>query len=195
MRKKELLFATSNEGKIREARYVLSPLGFEIRPIEMDFDEPITGSISEIALHKLHQVLAKGMTHVFVEDSGIFFDAYHQFPGILSKRVFQGIGYRGIEKLLMHESKKAWFEGAIAAHWQGAIKVFSAKTFGHLFFQSEQTLAPESGLPFDPIFVPEGENCVLQQLPYEQRIKHSYRRKALVKMAHWMDQQGVKSIF
>lgn len=189
MKNRRFIFATSNEGKIREASIVLSAYGIQIQPIPFSFREPITGSISDVAWDKLYQVLEIEHQNVLVEDSGIFFEAYHQFPGVLSKRVFEGIGYEGIDRLLADQSRKAWFEGAVAVSWQGEVKVFTAKMNGHIIPLSEQTtITPEPGLPFDPIFVPEGETQVLRQLPMEKRLKYSYRKKALVKMVHWIEQ-------
>lgn len=189
-----LQFATTNQGKIREARDVLLSFGIEIEPLLINFAEPTEGSISEVALHKLTQVMKEGYQNVMVEDSGIFFAAYSQFPGILSKRVFQGIGYQGIEKLLAGETREAWFEGAVAVNWKGKTEVFSAKTFGQIIPQKDQKLKPESGLPFDPIFVPRGETQVLRQLPYQKRMEHSYRRKTLVQLARWIHKmEGVES--
>lgn len=191
MKNRRLIFATSNEGKIREASIVLADFGIQIQPIPFPFREPVTGSIADVALDKLYQVLENEHLNVLVEDSGIFFEAYHQFPGVLSKRVFEGIGYEGIDRLLAGQSRKAWFEGAVAVSWQGEVKVFSAKMDGYILPLSEQTIInPEPGLPYDPIFVPKGETQVLRQLPMEKRIEYSYRKKALIQMARWIDQHG-----
>lgn len=186
MKQVTLRFATTNRGKIREAREVLSTFGIQIEPLAVDFAEPKEGTISDVALAKLTQVRKQGYQNVMVEDSGIFFAAYSDFPGVLSKRVFQGIGYKGIEKLLVGESRKAWFEGAVAVYWHGQTKIFSAKTYGRIVPYHLQNLQPEAGLPYDPIFVPRGETKVFRELPFDKRLEHSYRRKALEKMAKWI---------
>lgn len=184
----KLTFVTSNEGKWQEAQDVLSPYGFEVQPITYDFAEPTAGTIEQIAIQKLQQIRNQGYRRVFVEDSGIFFAAYHQFPGVLSKRVFQGIGYRGLEKLLHNESKDAWFSGTVALDWDGEIKTFSASIDGTIV-KKKPSLAPEPGLPFDPIFVPTGEERVFAALSLEKRRQYSYRRRALINMANWIHEQ------
>lgn len=183
----QLIFVTSNEGKMREAKKVLTPYGLELECVPFQFTEPTSGTISEVALQKLQQVIRPDRKHVFVEDSGIFFTAYPGFPGVLSKRVFLGIGYHGIQKLLEGERKEAWFQGTVALYWDGEIRTFSGITEGRIVHPPEIP-TPEAGFPFDPIFIPTGEKQVMQKLSQEQRLKHSYRACALQKMADWIDQ-------
>lgn len=185
----QLIFVTSNEGKRQEAKKVLAPYGLELECVPFQFAEPTSGTISEVALQKLQQVIRPGWKQVFVEDSGIFFAAYRDFPGVLSKRVFLGIGYHGIEKLLAGERREAWFQGTVALYWHGEIRTFSGITEGKIVHPPEPP-TPEAGFPFDPIFVPTGEEKVMQKLSQEQRLNYSYRARALQKMANWIKGQG-----
>jgi XTP/dITP diphosphohydrolase len=186
----ELLFATGNQGKIAEAEKVLKPLGIEVIRYPIDLHEPTAGTVKDIAIHKLQQVIVKGVDHVMVDDAGIYFAAYPQFPGILSKRVFQGIGYRGIGKLLQGESRVAWFEGAIALCWKGQVQVFTGVTKGRLIEKIDDSIEVDPHFPYDPLFIPEGEKEVLKFLPQDKRLYYSYRRRALEQMAHWLFKQN-----
>ena len=45
---------------------------------------------------------------LIVDDAGIFFDGFNQFPGALAKYVMQGIGIKGILKLIQNKQKAAF---------------------------------------------------------------------------------------
>lgn len=182
----KLGFVTENAGKLAEARSILSPLGIELYHVALPLREPEEGTIREVCLEKLRQVRRMGLDRVMVDDAGIFLAAYQGFPGVLTKRIFDLIGYKGFMKLLAGESRKAWFEGAVAVLWDGEIRCFFAKTPGKIIEADPENLQPEPGFPFNPIFVPEGEDRVLSEIPPEERLKHSYRRKALEQLAAWL---------
>lgn len=182
----KLPFATANEGKLEEARRVLAPYGIEVVPLKVDIWEPKEGSVSEIALEKLRQVRAQGYQRVMVDDAAIFFAAYDQFPGVLTKRIFDRIGYRGIMKLLEGESRAAWFEGAVAVAWDHAEACFTAQTHGEIITCEPEEIVMQSGMPFNPIFIPENEQRVWADLSLEEQLKISYRGKALKQLATWL---------
>ncbi|TCP69603.1 non-canonical purine NTP pyrophosphatase [Baia soyae] len=185
----KIYFATMNESKLNEARQVLEPIGYQVLGLEVNYIEPDEGTVQEIAMQKLEQVLQvhPELQRVMVDDAGIFFQAYPLFPGVLAKRVFQRIGYHGIEKLLAGEDRSARFEGAIALYSHGQKKIFSGMTKGTIVEGIPTTDSLTNvGFPYDPLFVPDGGNQVLADMDIEQRLSFSYRRKMLDKMALWM---------
>lgn len=183
----ELTFVTSNRAKWLEAREILGAWGIELRLASHSMWEPDHGSVDEIANEKLKQVMELE-ENVMVDDAGIFFEAYPNFPGVLSKRAFHLLGYKGIQKLLVNESRKAWFEGAIAVSFRGQQNIFIGKTEGTIgdFDPELLTKYLDHPYPYDPIFIPEGKDTVLEELVHEQKLACSYRRKALVQMAEWI---------
>lgn len=188
-----LPFATTNEGKIQEAEQVLRPLGIEVVSLPLELLEPDAGTIEEVTREKLRQVKEMGLQRVMVDDAGIFFAAYPHFPGILTKRVVERIGYKGIFKLLQGESRDAWFEGAIAILWDGEINTFSARTDGRLLECLPSDVTPEPGFPFNPLFVPAGADRTLAEMSPRERERYSYRGKVLKEAARWlMERNGSK---
>lgn len=182
----ELYFATQNQGKVTEADQILRQFGIRVLPVPFNFRESTAGTTASIAQQKLAQIKEQGYQRVMVEDSGIYFAAYQHFPGVLSKRVFQGIGYAGLERLLQGVSRQAWFEGSVAVHWHGHEGVFSATMSGQMIDPFPHNPQPEPGHPFDPLFVVTGETIPFQQLSIEKRLHYSYRRMALLKMVQWI---------
>ncbi|WP_169713654.1 non-canonical purine NTP pyrophosphatase [Paludifilum halophilum] len=188
-----LPFATMNEGKIKEAVEVLRPFGIEVTPLSLDLVEPDVGSIEAVTRVKLEQVRKMGYQRAMVDDAGIFFAAYKGFPGVLTKRVFERIGYRGVMKLLEGETRKAWFEGAVAVMWDGEEVCFPEHTPGHLLEELPKKIRPEPGFPFNPLFVPDGAARTLSEMTQEERQRYSYRGKALRRVAQWLSSRpGVK---
>lgn len=186
----KLRFVTENVGKLEEARSILSPLGIEVIHHSLMLMEPVEGRIEEVCLEKLRQVRRMGLNRVMVDDAGLFLKAYPGFPGVLTKRIFDQIGYRGFMKLLAGESRQAWLEGAVAVLWDGKIRCFTARTHGSIIEAEPESLRPEPGFPFNPVFVPEGEDRVLSELSPEKRLEHSYRRKALEQLAAWLKERA-----
>lgn len=182
----KITFVTSNKKKVEETSQILKRYGIEVVAKPFALIEPGEGTVEEIALHKLKQVISKGEDQVMVDDAGIYFRAFPQFPGVLSKRIFQCLGYRGIKKLLAGEDRTAWFEGTIAVCWRGRICSFTGITPGFIIEDWPEDLNPNPSFPYDPIFVPEGESVVWQELSDEKKAFYSYRRKALEKMAEWI---------
>lgn len=186
----KLIFATQNQAKVAETKKVLAPYGIEVCCLPVAFVEPDSGTVEETARAKLEQVKQQGLDPVMVDDAGIYFAAYPDFPGVLSKRIVQRIGYKGIRKLLLKEPREACFKGAIGLYWNGEMKIFCGETRGRIIENIDENEPACPGFPYDPIFVPEGGVKVLSQLSEEELQVYSYRRKALESMARWLRQKA-----
>jgi non-canonical purine NTP pyrophosphatase (RdgB/HAM1 family) len=182
----KLTFVTSNQAKLAEVRSVLEPEGIMVESANFCFWEPDGGTVQEVALAKLRQV-EELWENVLVDDAGLYLDAYPNFPGVLSKRIFQMIGYRGLHKLLIGETRKARFEGAIALSVGRVQKVFIGQTEGEIssFDPYHLHVNREHSFPYDPIFIPQGEEQVLEKLEPHKKLFYSYRRKALSQLVEW----------
>lgn len=185
----KLTFVTSNQKKWQEAKEILAPYGIEVVAKHLTLREGEFGRVEEVARDKLEQVMIENRD-VMVDDTGIYFDAYPDFPGVLSKRLYQMIGYKGIDRLLRGESRKAWFEGAIAVSFRGQIQVFIGRTEGEIdhFDPERLPFDPQRSFPYDPIFIPKGEKEVLEKLDDHRKLELSYRRKALLQMVEWIQE-------
>lgn len=97
---KRLIFITSNKHKVEEIGAVLKDFGIEIEQLKMEYEEDKEAGMEEVAKKAAKQLAEKLKKPVIVEDTGLFFKAYNNFPGPMPKFVFSGIGYEGIFKLL-----------------------------------------------------------------------------------------------
>lgn len=88
----EVVCATSNAGKIREASAILAGTGFEIASVPLWLGEVETGtSYLENARLKAASALRLAQMPVLAEDSGLELDALGGLPGLRSAR-FVGAG-------------------------------------------------------------------------------------------------------
>ena len=86
---KQLVLASSNEGKIREIRRILAPLDIEVIPQAhfqvSEADEP-HGTFMENALAKARHAATLTGLPALADDSGICVDALDGAPGVYSAR-------------------------------------------------------------------------------------------------------------
>ncbi|WP_459194600.1 non-canonical purine NTP pyrophosphatase [Halosimplex sp. J119] len=105
-------FVTTNPGKVREAREYLA------EPVEQfDFDTPEIQSddLGAIAAHKARAAYEYADEPVFVDDAGLFVEAFDGFPGPYSSYVHDTVGVKRVWRLASEEDDRAAsFRGVVA---------------------------------------------------------------------------------
>ncbi|MEC9350513.1 MAG: non-canonical purine NTP pyrophosphatase [Candidatus Thermoplasmatota archaeon] len=183
-----ILFATGNENKIAEAREVFEPLGHTVEGLIIDgqrpnFDEPKDLGIEAVAEAKISQALAliEGSelqgSAILVEDSGIFLDAFPEWPGAESSDVERDIGLEGIIQRVNQSGERGTEYRAVAILssenqvWksQGVCRgTISNRPLG------------SNGFGYDPIFIPdEGDGRTFGELSNEVKNQISHRKKVM----------------
>ncbi len=183
-----IVFATSNEGKMREIRMIMADLGIEILSmkeagITADIVEDGT-TFEENAIIKAKAISAICDDIVLADDSGLEIDYLNKEPGIYSARYmgedtpYSVKNQNLIERLNGVEDSKrtARFVCVIAAAFpDGAVKTTKATIEGIIGHEP----AGENGFGYDPIvYVPEFGKTTAQLTP-EEKNKVSHRGKAL----------------
>lgn len=199
----ELIFATSNKGKLREAREILGDDYVLRSSAEAGITEdiPETGSsFRENSLQKAEYIWKKCGCNCFSDDSGLEVDALGGAPGIYSAR-YAGEGHdfdRNISKLL-HElsllDAKALIEGKAAPErtarfrcvvtliLDGEAHFFEGRIEGHIAYSR----SGNGGFGYDPVFIPDAfPDRSLAEVPEDVKNSISHRGEALRKMAAWL---------
>lgn len=188
----KLIFATGNQGKMKEIRMVMDDLEMEILSmkeagLEMEIEENGT-TFEENALIKA-RTIAKCVEDAIVlaDDSGLEVDYLNKEPGVHSSRYMgedtsYNIKNQHIIDLLEgveEKQRSARFVCTIAAVFpDGKEQVVRATIEGRIARESKGS----NGFGYDPIFyVPEFE-CTTAELTLEQKNKISHRGKALEQM-------------
>lgn len=87
----KLFFVTQNKAKVAEAKGILAPFGIDVEQKTVAFVEPDKGTVEETARAKLKQVRKQGLDQFMVDDAGIYFAAYKDFPGICPSGFMNGL--------------------------------------------------------------------------------------------------------
>ena len=183
-----ILFATGNENKIIEAQETLAPLGHTVEGLLIDgkrpdFNEPKELGLETVAEAKILQALTliEGTelqgSAILVEDSGIFLDAFPNWPGAESSDVKKEIGLFGvIERVNKSEIRGAEFR-AVAILSDGSN---FWKSRGVCRGSISNEIKGQKGFGYDPIFIPsEGDGRTFGELGAEVKNQISHRKKAM----------------
>ncbi len=185
---KKVIFATGNEGKMREIREILGDLDIQLLSLK---DAGIQANIVEDGktFEENAQIKARTICQltgeiVLADDSGLEIDYLNKEPGIYSARYMgEDTSYRIkntnlIERLngVPDEQRTARFVCAIAAAFpDGTMKTVRATMEGRIGYEEKG----ENGFGYDPIFYLPEYGCTSAELSMEEKNKISHRGKAL----------------
>ena len=91
-----IYFVSGNKGKLIEIQKFNENFGIDLAQAELDLLEPQATSLTYISKFKAVHAWKKLKKPLFVDDGGIFFEKYNNFPGTMSKYVAHGLGSEGI---------------------------------------------------------------------------------------------------
>lgn len=184
----KIIFATGNEGKMKEVRIILEDLGLEVLSlkeagINIDIEENGT-TFEENAIIKANAIREIANCIVLADDSGLEIDYLDKAPGIYSARYMgedtsYDIKNNKILELLKdvpNEKRTARFVCAIAAALPNG-KVFTTR--GTIEGIIGYKIEGENGFGYDPIFYLPEYNCTTAQLSMDKKNELSHRGKAL----------------
>ena len=184
----KIIFATGNEGKMKEVRMILEDLGLPVLSLK---DAGITADVEEngTTFEENAQIKAKAIMEmtgalVLADDSGLEVDALDKEPGIYSARYMgQDTSYHIknqniIDRLegKVGEERSARFVCAIAAAFpDGRVLITRGTMEGQIGYEEKG----ENGFGYDPIFYLPEYQCYSAELSLEEKNKLSHRGKAL----------------
>lgn len=185
---KRIIFATSNEGKMKEVRDILRGIDIELLSlkdigIEVDIEEDGT-TFEENAIIKAETVCKLSGEIVLADDSGLEVDYLDKAPGIYSARFlgentpyFEKNSYI-IDRLkgIPNDRRSARFVCAIACSFPNGSTVTRRGIFeGYI----AEEMSGANGFGYDPIFYVPEYYCTSADMPTELKNQISHRAKAL----------------
>lgn len=188
---KKIIFATGNEGKMKEVRMILKELNVPVLSlkeagISADIDEN-GRTFTENAVIKATEIQKYTDAVVLADDSGLEIDYLNKEPGVYSARYMgEDTSYdikntAILERLagVPEEKRTARFVCAIAAALpDGTVLTSDGVMEGRIGHE----IAGENGFGYDPIFYLPEFGCTSAEISPEQKNEISHRGKALVKM-------------
>jgi XTP/dITP diphosphohydrolase len=184
--KKKIFFVTTNNEKVKEICLQLEKFGIEVEGKSIELPESKSYDQEEVAKEKA-RIAAKELGQpVITEDTGLYLEAYENFPGTYSKFVFLGVGLNGILKLLEGKPRNAHFETIVGYCEPGSEPmIFVGICKGEITEEVHQPIT--HGVPYDSIFIPDGESRTFSEMTKEEKAKYSHRAKAINKFAEWFN--------
>jgi len=186
---KEIILASSNQGKVREINQLLAGLDLHVQP-QTDFGVP---DIEETGLTFVENAILKARNAAqhtglpaIADDSGIEVDALNGAPGIYSAR-YAGIGasdQANLEKLLTElsdqpeEKRTARFQCLMVymRHASDPTPLICQGSWeGRILFKPQG----ENGFGYDPVFYVPSHDCSSAELPADIKNSLSHRGQAL----------------
>lgn len=185
---KRIIFATSNEGKMREIRAIMADSGYEVislkeAGVSVDIDENGT-TFEENAIIKASTIAKATGELVLADDSGLEVDYMNKAPGVYSARFLgEDTDYviknnYILEKLqgVPKEDRTARFVCVIAlAYPDGTCITKRATIEGYIGYK----IRGENGFGYDPIFMVDEFDKTTAELSMEEKNEISHRAKAL----------------
>jgi XTP/dITP diphosphohydrolase len=184
----KIYFVTNNNSKFLEAKSILKPAEIKLVQKRIKLSELNSQDQEEVVIEKARQAYEKMKKPVIVDDTAIYFHAYPNFPGTLTKTLFHFLGYEGIQNLLKGVKKTAYFRTLVCYKDKKVCKVFSGTWEGKIIEKLSDKINPE--WPYNSIFIPKGYSVPLSELPTEQRIKQSHRKEALLKLLRYLREKN-----
>ena len=185
----DIVFASSNKGKIKEITEILMPFRINIIP-QSHFNVP---DIEETGLSFVENAILKARNcckHTglpsLADDSGLCVNVINGAPGIYSARYAgnNSSSKENIDFLLKNISKfkgsqrSAYFK-CIMVLLQSELDPTPVITEGSLHGQITESITGVNGFGYDPIFKPVNHTNTLAEITAEQKNLISHRFKAL----------------
>ena len=191
MCEKKIIFATGNEGKMREVRMILGGMGMTVvsmkeAGVRADIVED-GKTFEENAVIKAKAVMELTGQIAMADDSGLVIDYLNGEPGIYSARYMgKDTSYdiknqNLIDRLegVAEEKRTARFVCAIACALPDGTVLTSEETMeGSIGYESRG----KNGFGYDPVFYLPEYGCSSAELTPEKKNELSHRGKALRKM-------------
>ena len=187
----KIVFATGNEGKMREVRLILQDLGFPVLSmkeagVSLDIEENGT-TFAENAMIKARAVWEKTGGIVLADDSGLVVDYLGGEPGVYSARYLgEDTSYEIKNQAIIdrladakEEERTARFVSAIAAVLPDGSELVTEGTVEGLIAHEP---AGNGGFGYDPIFYLPEYGVTSAEIPIEKKNEIRHRGKALEAM-------------
>lgn len=194
----KIIFATGNQGKIREIKQIMADMDVEILSMKeagifMDIEENGT-TFEENALIKARAIAKEAGALVLADDSGLEIDYLDKAPGVLSARYLgedtsydvKNTHILGLLKDVKGEDRSARFVCSIAAVFPDG-REFT--TYATIEGEIAHKIEGENGFGYDPIFFVPEFGKTTAQLSSEEKNKISHRGKALTMMKEILNKE------
>ncbi|MGE4167977.1 MAG: non-canonical purine NTP pyrophosphatase [Candidatus Babeliales bacterium] len=152
--KKTLYYATGNSSKFKtSASFIPQNAQIELKQFACNLFEEQTEDQVEIAVSKAKQAWELLQKPLLVDEVGVYFHKYNNFPGAFTKFVYKGLGFDGVYKLMNDGDELSILLIIVYIYGPDQYKIFTIRKTG-FFKKSDREY--DKNAPFDLVFVPQG---------------------------------------
>lgn len=190
-KKRKLVMATNNAGKLREARAIAGDRLEILSLQDIGYNDEIEENADTLegnALIKVRAIKDATGLDCFADDTGLMVDALGGAPGVHTAR-YAGPDCNPDEniKLMLKnmegvEDRKARFCTCVALSLDGEEHTFEGKVEGAIATQRSGS----HGFSYDPIFIPEETGVCFAEMTDEDKNAISHRGRAISAMIKWL---------
>jgi XTP/dITP diphosphohydrolase len=178
-KRRRLVIASGNAGKLREYRELLADTGFELVAFDSEVEE-MGETYAENARLKAETACSRSQLPALGDDSGVEVEALGGFPGLRSARLAPTQVERTAELLKRLEGKPRPWDARFVC-----VVALGAPGRPTQFFEGEcrGEIVPEwrgqAGFGYDPIFLVPGTGKTFGEMPPEEKQLYSHRARAV----------------
>lgn len=200
MKPEKIIFATGNQGKMKEIKEIMSNVSdrlFSLKEcgIDVEIDENGT-TFEENAIIKAKTICELTGQMVMADDSGLEVDYMDGAPGVYSARYLGEDTPYSVKnatiidnlKDAVGDERSARFVCVIATAFPDGRVITAKGTIEGLIGYEEKG---DNGFGYDPIFFVPEYNMTTAQMDSEQKNKISHRGKALLLMKEKLSNEGI----
>ncbi len=178
----KLLFVTGNQNKLEEARKII---GNGLASAKIDLQE-IQGTAEEIVQEKARTAFEILKKPLFVEDTGLVFEALGELPGPYIKSFLKNVDLLRLHNIaLLDGVGRARAECYVAYADSGGINIFKGVCNGKIVLPKGST-----DFGWDPIFQPDGFTDTFATMG-DAKNKISHRGKAFAKLIDFLKDKNI----
>ena len=185
---RKLVLASHNQGKLREFRALLSPLGIAVlSAADLGLPEPDEDAPDFAGNARIKAVAAATASGLpaLSDDSGFCVAALDGAPGVLSARWAGPSKDFAAAMALVHQristnpDGRAWFVAALCLAWpDGHTETFLGRVDGTVVWPPRG----ERGFGYDPMFIPLGGQETFGEMGADAKHAVSHRARAFVQV-------------
>jgi len=169
-----LYFNTINRTKISEITEIFSSSECEMKFMENYILEVLSNDLETVIKAKAAEAYKKCRVPVIVEHGSLCVEYFNNFPGALSKPMWDLMGSKICTLIPVGESRKAVVYSGVC-YCDGKIRrSFIEKTDGIIATEARGT----HGFQWDPIFIPEGTTKTYAEMEQTEKLSFSQAQKA-----------------
>lgn len=183
---KEIVFVTTNEGKIKSAQKHFKNL--ELLPFRHELKEMRSDSVREIAEDKARQAYNIVKKPCIAQDSGFYIKALNGFPKVYVNLALDTIGIEGIMRLMEGiEDRRCEFRTCTSYYDGNTMKSFESFSKGHISKAIEEIDREEQWSSLWHIYIPENFNKCLALFSQDdfEELEKIKEKSCMVKFKEW----------